>query len=273
MTAGMSARRVARSDGFKGLAKLGFAARGTIYLLLGFFTLLLALGERSPEADQRGAMQEVARHNGGFALLWLIAIGFVGYALWRFSEVAFGVVGKGEKSRDVGPRLQSLARGVIYAGLAYSAFNLLAHARGKSQASQQQLYTAKVMHYPAGRWLVGIAGVVVIGVGLALIYEGVARKFKDHFAMSDMPTGSRRIVWFLGTFGITARGVVFSLVGFFLIRAAVEYDPKKARGLDGALRHTVSDSDTGRLLVAVCAVGLLAFGLYCYAEAAWRRTS
>jgi hypothetical protein len=272
MTAGTSARRVARSDGFKGLAKLGFAARGTIYLLLGIFAVLLVLGERSPEADQRGAMQEVARHDGGFLLLWVIAIGFVGYALWRFSEVAFGVVGKGEKSHDLAPRLQSLIRGVIYAGLAFSAFNLLAHARAKSQASQQQLLTTKVMQHSAGRWLVGIVGLVVIGVGLGLIYEGVARKFKKHFAMADMPTGSRRIVWFLGTFGITARGVVFSLVGFFLIQAALDYDAKKARGLDGALRRTVAESDLGRVLVGVCAVGLVAFGLYAYAEAAWRRT-
>jgi hypothetical protein len=272
MTAGTSARRVARSDGFKGLAKLGFAARGTIYLLIGWFAVLLVRGKHSPETDQRGAMQEVARHDGGYLLLWVIAIGFVGYALWRFSEVAFGVVGKGAKAKDKGPRLQSLARGLIYAGLAVSAFNLLAHARSKSQASQQQLLTSKVMQYPAGRWVVAIAGVVVIGVGLGLIYEGVARKFKDHFALADMPAGSRRIVWFLGTFGITARGVVFALTGFFLIRAAWDYDPSKARGLDGALRHTVADSGTGRLLVGVCAVGLIAFGLYAYAEAAWRRT-
>jgi hypothetical protein len=272
MTAGTSARRVARSDGFKGLAKLGFAARGTIYLLLGVFTMLLALGERAPETDQRGAMQEVARHNGGFVLLWVIAIGFVGYALWRFSEVAFGVVGKGAKSRDLVPRLQSLIRGVIYSGLAFSAFNLLLHARSKSQASRQQLLTTKVMQHTAGRWLVGIAGLVVIGVGLGLIYEGVARKFKDHFALSDMPTGSRRIVWFLGTFGTTARGVVFGLAGYFLLQAALDYDPKKARGLDGALRRTVAESDLGRVLVGVCAIGLIAFGLYGYAEAAWRRT-
>ena len=87
-----------------------------------------------------------------------------------------------------------------------------------------------------------------------------------------MPTGSRRIVWFLGTFGTAARGVVIALTGFFLVRAAWDYDPSKARGLDGALRNTVADSDTGRLLVAVVAVGMVAFGLYCYAEAAWRRT-
>jgi hypothetical protein len=270
MTAGTSARRVARSDGFKGLAKLGFAARGTIYLLLGVFAVLLVLGKRAPETDQRGAMQEVARHTGGFVLLWLIAIGFVGYALWRYSEAAFGATGKDKDDKLA--RLRSLARGLIYTGLAVSAFNLLATARAKSQANQQQLLTSKVMEYPAGRWVIGIFGAVVMGIGLGLMYQGIARKFKKHFAMADMPSGSRRIVWFLGTFGITARGVVFGLIGFFLVRAAWEYDPSKARGLDGALRSTVAESDTGRLLVAVCAVGLIAFGLYAYAEAAWRRT-
>ena len=120
--------------------------------------------------------------------------------------------------------------------------------------------------------MIGIAGAVIIVIGLGLVYEGVARKFKKYFALADMPAGSRRIVYFLGTFGTAARGVVFALTGFFLIKAAWDYDPSKARGLDGALRRTVSESDSGRLLVAVCAVGLVAFGLYCYAEAAWRRT-
>jgi hypothetical protein len=271
MTAGTTARRVARSDGFKGLAKLGFAARGTIYLLIGWFAVLLAAGKRPPEADQRGAMQEVARHNGGFLLLWVIAIGLTGYALFRLSEAAFGVVGEA-KGHEKGPRLKSLFRGILYAFFAVSAFNLLAHARSKSQAGQQQQLTTRVMQYSAGRWLVGIVGVVVIVVGLALVVEGVRRKFKKYFALADMPAGSRRIVWFLGTFGTTARGVVFALTGFFLVRAAWDYDPKKARGLDGALRQTVADSDLGRTLVGVVAVGLVAFGLYCYAEAAWRRT-
>jgi hypothetical protein len=271
MTAGTTARKVARSDGFKGLAKLGFAARGTIYLLIGWFAVLLVVGKRPPEADQRGALQEVTRHNGGFALLWVIAIGLTGYALFRFSEAAFGVVGDA-KGHEKGPRLKSLFRGCLYAFFAVNAFNLLAHARSKSQAGQQQLLTARVMQHSFGRWVIGIVGAVVIVIGLALIVEGIRGKFKKYFALSDLPAGSRRIVWFLGTFGTSARGVVFGLTGFFLVKAAWDYDPSKARGLDGALRNTVANSDLGRTLVGVVAVGLIAFGLYCYAEAAWRRT-
>ncbi len=267
-----TARRAARSDGLKGLARLGLAARATIYLLIGWFALLLVRGKKPPEADQRGAMQEVTRHTGGFVLLWVIAIGLVGYALWRWSEAAFGVVGEGADSHNKGPRLKSLARGCIYAFFAVSAFNLLAHAHGKSQAGQQELLTARMMRYPAGRIVIAIIGAVVVGIGLTLVYEGIAGKFKKYFALSEMPPQTRRIVWFLGTFGTAARGVVFGLTGFFLIRAAWEYDASKARGLDGALRSTVSDSQTGRLLVAVVATGMIAFGLYGYAESAWRRT-
>ena len=114
-------------------------------------------------------------------------------------------------------------------------------------------------------------GAIVVIVGLALVYEGVRGKFKKYFALSDMPPQTRRLVWFLGTFGTTARGVVFALTGYFLVEAAWTYDPDKARGLDGALRR-VADSTSGRWLVGLAAIGMIAFGLYGYAEARWRRT-
>ncbi|MGI8667209.1 MAG: DUF1206 domain-containing protein [Jatrophihabitans sp.] len=263
-----TARQVAHSGAMEGLARLGLAARATIYLLIGWFALLLAAGKRPPEADQRGAMQEVARHNGGFVLLWIIAVGLTGYALWRFSETAFGVVGEG---RDWKPRLQSAGRGIVYAFFAVSAFNLLAHARSQSQAGQQELFTAKAMTHQGGRVAVGVVGAVVIVIGLVLIYEGVTRKFKKYFERSQMSGRTRRLVWILGTVGTTARGVVFALTGYFLVQAAWTYDPGKARGLDGALRR-VADSQSGRWLVGVVAIGMIAFGLYGFAEARWRRT-
>src|SRR5690242_5104899 len=159
--ANVTARRAARSDPMKLLARLGLAARAIIYLLIGWFALLLAIGKRPPETDQRGAMQEVVRHTGGFVLLWAIAIGLSGYALWRWSEAAFGVVGEG---RDWKPRVQSLIRGIIYAFFAANAFNLLAHHNTQSQAGQSELFTAKAMTHKGGRILVGIVGVIIIVV-------------------------------------------------------------------------------------------------------------
>jgi hypothetical protein len=259
---------VASSRGFKLLGRLGFAARATIYLLIGWFALLLAFGKRVPEADQRGALQELVRHRGGFLLLFVIAIGLSGYALWRWSEAAFGVVGDGNKP---GPRLKSFARGCVYAFFAVNAFDLLAHAKVNSQASQQQLLTARVMRHTAGRIAVGMAGAVVIVIGLVLVVEGLRRKFKKYFALADLPVASRRVVWILGTVGTTARGIVFALTGWFVVKAALDYNSGNARGIDGALR-TLADSQNGRLWVGFVAAGLIAFGLYGYCEALWRRT-
>jgi len=258
----------ANSKELKALARVGLAARATIYLLIGIFAALLAFGKRPPEADQRGAMQEVARHTGGFAVLIALAVGLGGYALWRFSEAAFGVVGQGRKK---GPRIQSFFRGCIYAFFTATADNLLLHSRVQSQANEQQLWTTRALRHSGGRWAVGAVGVIVMIVGLALVVEGVRRKFKRYFALSDMPPFSRRIVWILGTVGTTARGIVFMLAGFFVTRAAWTYDPKQARGIDGALKQ-LADSNGGRVWVGAIAVGLIAFSLYGYCEAAWRRT-
>ena len=111
MSATVSVRQAARGDAMAVLARWGLAARAAIYLLIGVLAIALATGSRRGETDQRGAMQELTRHTGGTALVWIIGIGLAGYALWRLSEAAFGVVGEGKKA---GPRVQSLARAIIY---------------------------------------------------------------------------------------------------------------------------------------------------------------
>jgi hypothetical protein len=268
-TAGATARHVARSDQMKLLARLGLGARGVIYLLIGWLAVLLALGKRPAEADQRGAMQEATRHTGGFLLLWVIAVGLTCYALWRFSEAAFGVVGEGNKA---GPRVQSFVRGCIYAFFAVSAFTLLAHAHTSNQNAQSEFLTGRAMTHSGGRILVGVVGAVIVVAGLVLVAEGLTRRFTKYFDKAEMSAETRRVVWILGTVGTAARGVAFALTGFFVVRAAWEYDPKKAQGLDGALRTTLASSSYGRLWVGLVAVGLIAFGLYGLAEARWRRT-
>lgn len=167
--------------------------------------------------------------------------------------------------------MQSFVRGCIYASFAVSAINLVLHAHQQSQASQQQEWTAKAMTHPAGRWAVGVVGVIVVIVGLVLIREGLTKKFEKYLEMNRMSAGTRRLVSFLGTVGTAARGAVFTVAGGLLVQAAYTFDPKKARGLDGALRALASTS-FGTWLLGVAAIGLIVFGVYGYAEAVWRRT-
>lgn len=246
-------------------ARAGLTARAVVYLLIGVLAVLVAQG-RPAEVDQEGALAEVISHPFGGWLVALAAAGFAGYALWRLSEAAFGVVGEG---RAVGPRVQSFVRGLIYAFLAYSAVSVL-EGSSTGQSSQQEGYAAQIMAHPGGRWVVGIAGAIVVVVGLALVVEGLRLTFMRNFSVQAMPPRARALVTQLGRVGTTARGLVFALAGGLVVAAAWTYDAHKAGGLDGALK-TLRDQPFGPVLLTLAGLGLVAFGLYGLAEARYRR--
>jgi hypothetical protein len=251
----------------RALARAGLVARGIIYVLIGWVAVLIAFGQTSHEADQQGALQLLARQPYGSVSLWLMAIGFAGYALWRLSEAAFGVTGDGN---GAGPRLKSLVRAVVYAFFAYLTFKIIFGAGGGSQARRQQDLTATIMHNVAGRWLVGVAGLVIVIVAAMLVIEGVRRKFLKYLQLGQISPRTRRIVEWLGMIGTTARGVVFALAGVLVIDAAVTYQPSKAGGIDKALL-TLRNQPFGEFLLILAALGLVIFGIYGLCEARWRK--
>ena len=260
------ARRASGSPAAHGLARAGLTARGIIYILIGLVAVLVALGHSAREADQQGAIQLLAGKPYGLVALWLLAIGFVAYALWRLSEAAFGVTGEGN---GAGPRLKSLGRAVIYAGFAVLTFKAIAGAHG-SQSRQQQDLTAKAMQHPAGQWLVGIVGLIVVIAGLVLVMEGFRRKFMKYLRTAQMSPKTRRVVRLLGTVGTVARGVVFALAGILVIEAAVTHQASKSGGIDKALL-TLRNQPFGEVLMLAAALGLLIFGVYGLCEARWRK--
>jgi len=259
------AANAANSQPMTWLARIGLTARGLVYLIMGWLAVLVATGGRA-HVDQRGALTEVLAQPFGAVLVWLMAIGFAAYAVWRLSEVAFGVTGEGNKA---GPRLKSLARGVTYLVLAFSAVSLLNGARG-TQAGQQGNLAGTVMQQSGGRWAVAVAGIAVVAVGLVMVAEGWSAKFLRYFG--SLPVGLRRPVVLLGRVGTIARGIVLSVTGVLVVTAAWTAQPDKAGGIDEAFR-TVLGQPYGPVLVACLGVGLMVFGVYGLAEAAWRRVT
>src|SRR6201992_3395558 len=152
-----SARRASGSPTAHFLARAGLTARGVIYILVGWVAVLVALGHSSHEVDQQGALHLLAGKSYGLVSLWLLAVGFAAYALWRLSEAAFGVPGE----TGAAPGSKSLARAVIYAALSYLTFTVIS-GHDRSQAGRQQDLTATAMQHPAGRVLVGVVGLVVV---------------------------------------------------------------------------------------------------------------
>jgi hypothetical protein len=260
-----SARRASHSPAAHFLARTGLTARGVIYILVGWVAVLVALGHSSREADQQGALQLLVGKPYGLVSLWLLAIGFAAYALWRLSEAAFGVSGE----PGTGPRLKSLARAVIYAGLSYLTFKVIAGKAG-SQSGKQQDITATAMQHPAGRLLVGVVGLIVVICGIALVIEGARKKFMKHLETSRMRPETRRVVRVLGMTGTIARGVVFGLAGVGVIAAAITHKASESGGVDKALL-TLRNQPFGEFLMLLAALGLLIFGIYGLCEARWRK--
>jgi Domain of Unknown Function (DUF1206) len=251
----------------RALARAGLAARGVIYILIGWVAILVALGQSSRQADQQGALQLLAGQPYGLVSLWLLGIGFAGYALWRLSEAAFGVTGEGS---GAGPRLKSLVRALVYAGFAYLTLKVISGTGGSQTRKQQDLSAQVMRHGSGGRWLVGIAGLIIVIVGVALVVEGIRRKFLKHLQTAQMSARTRRIVEWLGVIGTAARGVVFALAGVLVVEAAVRYKPSKAGGLDKALL-TLRNQPFGEFLLILAALGLIIFGIYGLCEARWRK--
>jgi hypothetical protein len=265
---GSSARRAARGPVLGGLARFGLAARAFVYLVIGWLAVQIARGHGGHQANQRGALSDIAQHTYGIALLWVLGFGFSAYAIWRLVEAGFGTAAEGRK---VGPRVQSLVRGIVYAGFAVTTFSFIAGNSKRGQSQQQSTLTGRVMKHAYGRWLVGLVGLIVIAVGVAMIVEGVRRSFEKQLRMHELTGPTRTVVVWLAVIGTTARGAVFAVAGALVLDAAVTVDPHKSTGLDGALR-TLADRAYGPWILGAFAIGLIAFGLYGLAAARWAKT-
>jgi len=268
--AGAAGRRAANSKPLEVAARVGFLARGAMYVLVGIIALEIAVGHGG-QADRGGALGQIASKSYGAFVLWLLVVGFAGIALWRFSEAAFGATGPG--GHKAGERLKSLARGVLYASFFASTLKLVTGASSAATANgntQTRAFTARLMTHSGGRLLVGLVGVVIIAIGAYLAREGWTKEFLKRMNFSGAPAGTRSLVEKLGVVGGVARGAVFVLAGVLFVLAAVRYQPSKAEGVDGTLR-TFAHTPLGPFLLILVALGLVAFGLFSWCEARWRR--
>ncbi|MEU1511789.1 DUF1206 domain-containing protein [Streptomyces sp. NPDC005811] len=266
---GAEARRAARGSVVKGAARAGFAARGVIYLLVGVLALRIAFGHPGREADRQGALGELARQPFGAVLLWALGAGLAGMAVWRLSEAVFGVAGP--EGRTARKRLLALARCGFYSFVAYSVLALAAGSGsgGGSSDRQSKDVTARLLDVPAGQWIVGAGGAGIIVAGVWIGGRAVTRAYHEKMRLGALSRGVRRLVDVTGVGGGAARGLVFAAVGAFAVRAAVDYDPDHAKGLDDTLR-SFARTPAGPALLACVAAGLVLFGLFSFAMARWR---
>jgi hypothetical protein len=261
--------RVAHTDSFEWLARAGLLARGVVYGVIGLLAIKLALGDGGKATNQQGALHTIAQQAFGKVLLVLVAVGLAGYALWRLVRAAIGHGSDG--SDDTKERIGGLVSGIAYASLCFAAVGILLGSGGSGGASSHPAKTTGgVLDWPGGRFLVGLAGLIIIGVALEQGYKGVKCKFLEKSKTEEMSPRTESAFTGVGVFGHLARMVVFGLIGYFLFKAAIDYDPDKAIGLDGALA-TLGQSSYGPALLGIVAAGLIGFALYSVLDARYRK--
>ena len=263
-----TANRAADSKLLEYLTRAGFIGYGVVHLLFAWLALQIAFGKSSGDGDQSGALRELVTQPFGRTLVILTTIGLVAMAIWQAFEAAIGHRTDQGKTR-VMERVASAGRVLIYLYLAYTGYKVLKGANSSSADSQQKA-SENLMAATGGRWLVGLIGLVVAAIGIGLAIWGLQKKFEKHLHLGRMSAAMRKSSRRLGVAGYVAKGVAYAIAGVLLVVAAVTYEPDKARGLDGALR-TLAEQSYGTWLLALMALGIAAFGVFCFIQARYRK--
>lgn len=269
--ANQGAHAAARSPWFTTLARLGYAAKGLVYIVIGWLALMTAVRAGGQTADPQGAITDIYQQPFGKVLLFIIVVGFVGYALWQLVRAAFNSDGEGDPKKDTVLRIGYAVVGITYLGFALAALRLLLrHTAPQGSNAATQDWTARLLGAPLGPALVILLGVIVLGVAGALFYEAWTRRFERSFPTGQMNTVERKVMRISGRYGIGSLGAIFIVIGLFLIVAAAHHNPHQAQGLAGALA-TLAAQPFGPILLGLVALGLVAYGVYGWVEARYRR--
>lgn len=243
-------------------ARVGYAVSGLLHLLIGWLALQVAWSNSGKSADQSGALASLAGNGAGQVALWVAVLGFFGLALWQVAEAVGGYFGEGMDGWA--GRGKAIAKAVVYLVLGWTT---LSFARGKQSSSKQQTvdFTASMLQSTAGRVLVVVIGLVIIGVGVYHVYKGATKRFLRDLAENPGTFATRA-----GQIGYIAKGVALAIVGLLFVVAGVTRRARTAGGLDTAL-HTLRDQPMGPALLTLVAIGLVAYGVYSFARARYAR--
>jgi len=248
--------------------RLGYAAKGLVYIVVGVLATQAAIGSGGRTSDTRGALKAVGSAPFGILALIIVAAGLLGYALWRLTSAATDAEDRGTNVKGLATRSADAVRGIAYGSLGVWTLRYLL-SQDVSNSNRPRSVTRGLMGMPAGRWIVIAAGAGIVGYGLYQIYRAASGKFLRHLDLTSAGTTMRRWIERFGKFGIAARAVVFGMIGVLVVRAGWTYDPSKAGGIEQSL-DALSRQPRGGWILGLVALGLIAFGMFQLATGRYR---
>lgn len=253
------------------LARFGYAAKGIVYVLVGILAFQAAFNWGGKVTGSKGAFQTIAAQPFGGILLFLVAFGLLGYVIWRFVQAVYDPEHNDEGFGAWARRLSYVASGIVYGSLAFFAFKIVFTSTSSSGGSSNQK-TATLLAQPFGQWLVGTVGVAIVAYGFYCFYRAITTKFRSKLKLFQMSIETEKWTTRIARFGLSAKGIVSVITGYFFIQAAKSSDPSQAKTTEGALQ-SIQQQPYGAWLMGIVALGLFAYGIHLMVQARYRRIS
>lgn len=253
------------------LARLGYASIGIVYMIVGVLAALAGMERGGSTAGQHNAFVVILRQPFGIVALGVIAVGLIGYTVWRLASAVTDSEHRGDDAKGWALRAASAGRGLAYAAIAIEVIRLMTNRPGGGGGGggggeqEAKHWTARLMEQPFGPWLVAAVGLGVVAYGAYQLYAAWDAKLSKRISLGEIDGRVRRKVIAVSRFGIGARGLVFFVIGGSLVMAALKNNPAAARGTSGALRALPEP------LLVVVGIGLAAYGVYALVNARYRR--
>lgn len=254
------------------LARFGYAAKGAVYIVIGIIAAMGAFQAGNQSTGSRGALEAILNQPFGQILLGIVAVGLVGHALWRFVQAIKDTENKGSDFKGIARRIGFAVVGIIYLSLAFFAAKQIFGSDGGNSDDTQtsQEWTATLLAQPFGQYLVAAVGAGIIIYALYQFYKAYTKKFLEKLKTGEMSEKMKTAATRLGQIGLAARGLVFSIIGIFLVQAALQSQASEAAGLSGAL-HSLEQQPYGPFILGIVALGLIAYGIFMIFMAIYRR--
>jgi hypothetical protein len=250
------------------LARLGYAAKGVVYLIIGVIAAQAAFSPAEQVEGTEGALAAILDKPFGRVLLGIVALGLAGFVVWRAVQAIMDPEHHGGGAKRAVVRAGYALSALLYAALTLEAVRMIRGSGGQGGGTEH--WTAAVMEKPFGRIAVGLAGLGILAYGIYQLIKAFKSDDLDkRLNLEGSAVATRRRVVALARAGTAARGVVFGIIGWLVIKSALQYDPAEAKGLQGAL-VTLREAAFGPYLLGLVALGLIAYGISQLVKARYR---
>src|ERR1700694_5214239 len=263
-------RKAAANPWLERLARLGYGVRGVLYGVMGVLALELAFGVGATPGDQRKSLYLLAGNPLGGVFLLVVVIALAAYSLWGFVRAIYDPLGRGKDPPGIISRLGFAWSGLNYAALTVFAIEFLVGATKGDGSDTLQKAVADVMSQPAGQFITIVAGGIAVVGGLGQFADAYQAGFRKDLKRNQMNRAERITADALRRFGMVARGVVFTMLGYFVLQAGLHHDPSRAGSMGDAFL-VIAKAPLGHLSLALVALGFVALGMHSFANARWVR--